>query len=268
MNKVVVLLTALTVSGYTPLAMAEIINWKDGLSHTINDNTYENDHIRVDRFITHNPGTHVTFEGGTVGQLDSHRNATITMTGGVVTGELEASGSSTITMTGGTVKDDFIASGYSTVTMLGGSLESNFQAKYNGTVIMTGGTVAGTVSAVDNANFTLSGGSIGNLLGAGQNGTTYLDGTGFKVDGQTLSYGDKLSDFVPLFEYRLEGNIFDYYTGTITGTLADGTALNNEFKIYNTGNFAGTADIIIIPEPCSLVLLSLGGLMLRKKFRR
>ena len=41
----------------------------------------------------------------------------------------------------------------------------------------------------------------------------------------------------------------DFYAGTITGTLADGTALDNNFSIYNTGIYAGTGDIIIGTPP-------------------
>ena len=39
----------------------------------------------------------------------------------------------------------------------------------------------------------------------------------------------------------------------------------NIIHIYNVGDNFGTADIIIIPEPCTLLLLGLGGLLLRKR---
>ena len=74
-----------------------------------------------------------------------------------------------------------------------------------------------------------------------------LPATDFEVDGTPLAYGDKLSNFGTLAT-NPKGQ--DYYTGTITGTLADGSALNNNtFVIYNTGDFAGTGDIILTPEP-------------------
>ena len=44
-----------------------------------------------------------------------------------------------------------------------------------------------------------------------------------------------------------------------------------EFRAYDVGIMSRTHtldQIIIVPEPCSLVLLSLGGLILRRKYRR
>ena len=77
----------------------------------------------------------------------------------------------------------------------------------------------------------------------------------------SLKYGDKLSHYGSLDS----GSWGINYSGTITGTLADGTALDNPFTVYNIGDFAGTADIIVVPEPATLLLLSLGGLFLRKR---
>lgn len=264
MKRLIVLLAPVFFLVVNPVAISETLYWDDGLFHTINDNAYENDHIRLDYQTTNNPGTHLELVDGTIGQLDSHRNATITMTGGSVGGKLEASGSSTITMISGSVGGNLTAHGGSTVTMSGGSVGNYFQARMNGIIIMAGGSVERGLEAINNGTITMSGGSVG-TLGAGINGTIYLNGTGFKVDGQTLTYGDKLSDFVPLVVYRPDGNIYDCYTGTVTGTLADGSALNTLFAIYNTGDLAGTADIYIIPEPATVILLGFGGLILRSR---
>ena len=127
---------------------------------------------------------------------------------------------------------------------------------------MRGGSVGGTLGAGGYGLITMSGGTVGDNLGVEVNGTIYLDGTGFEADGTPLTYGAKLSDFGTLYYNPTYENF--YYAGTITGTLADGSALDNTFEIYNTGLWEGTADIYIIPEPCSLVLFGLGGLVLRR----
>jgi hypothetical protein len=46
----------------------------------------------------------------------------------------------------------------------------------------------------------------------------------------------------------------DYYSGWITGKFIDGTPLDTEFIIHNTGGWNGTADIIIV-EPCHYKLI-------------
>ena len=119
---------------------------------------------------------------------------------------------------------------------------------------MTGGSVDG-VSATDNASITVSGGVITEDLLNGfnvyENGVIYIVGSNFQVNGQPISFGDKLSN------YGL--------SGTISGVLTDGSSFNNTFVIHNTGNFAGTADIVVIPEPATLSLLAIGALFSRKR---
>lgn len=128
----------------------------------------------------------------------------------------------------------------------------------NATVTMSGGTVTTGLGSWDSAAITISGGSVGGSLYAFRSGSFYLYGTGFEINGTALVSGDNLSDFVPLVENGSQ----DYYTGTITGTLDDGSALDNEFKIYNTGHYEGTGNIYIIPEPATILLFGLGGLLL------
>lgn len=134
---------------------------------------------------------------------------------------------------------------------------SAYQQSY---VTMTGGTIEHWLSANDNAVITMSGGIVNDYLHVMKDGTIYLDGMGFEVNGHALASGDKLSPFGILATDFFGA---DYYTNIITGTLSDGTALDNEFRIYKTAGYAGTADIIIVPEPFTLFFLGLGGLVLR-----
>lgn len=263
MNKLVLWLIFVYLAIHS-VAYSEILHWNDGLPHNIIDDTYLNDHIRLDYGVTNNPGTHLDLISGIVGQLDLHRNATITMTGGTVMGELEAVGQSTITMINGSVGGTLTAHGGSTVYMSGGMVGNYFQGRMNGTIIMTGGSVERGLEAINDSVITLSGGTVG-TLGAAINGTIYLKGSGFAVNGYNLSYGDKLSNYVPLQEQIINGDIYEYYTGTITGTLNDGSSLNNIFAIYNKGLLVGTGDIIIIPEPTTLFFFAIGAVLVRKR---
>jgi len=239
MKKQVILMAVLAFLTVNTLLLADIVSINDGMSHTINDYTYLFDTVWLDypMAIPNFPGTHVDLvEGGVVTNLTACNNATISVTGGTVMGYLVATG--------------------------------------NSQVSMIAGDVGWGISAYRNASLTISGGMVTfdmrPDLRTNYNGTIYLEGNGFEVtdlNGNTtiLSNGDKLSDFVSLVEWRPQGDIWDYYTGTITGTLADGSTLDSEFEISNTGFYEGTADIVIIPEPGSLILLGLGAVLLRRR---
>ena len=77
-----------------------------------------------------------------------------------------------------------------------------------------------------------------------------------------MSIGDRLSDYATFVE---NGNT-DFLAGSsISGILADGTVLDIPYSIFNMGTREGMADIIIIPEPTSILFFSLGALTLLRK---
>ena len=166
---------------------------------------------------------------------------------------------------GGTVAMDLNTHGNSSVTIIGGSVGYHTHSHENSNVTISGGFAGNNVYASHNSTITMNGGSVGNGFRVYDNGMVYLDGSNFAVTagGVTtiLTTGQGLSIYSPI----LEGEM--YSAGTITGTLASGETMDNTYRIYNTGDYAGTADIVIIPEPCSVVLLGLGGLVLRRKRR-
>lgn len=254
-SKLIVLLAVLTVLAVNPVVIATV-EWNDGASHIINTPLF--DSVLLDEIVANNPGTHVDMVwDGWVTTLLAYNNSTIAMMGGVVDLRLRAYDNSTITMTDGIVGYQLAAYNDSTVTVSGGRVYEGIRAYNNSTVAISGGDVYG-FEAFHDSIITMSGGSaIG--FAVRTNGTIYLDGTDFEIDGTPLVNGDKLSDFVTFDTRR------DYYNGIITGILSDGTELNSNFFIYNTDNYAGTADIYIIPEPTTLLLLGLGGLVLRKR---
>lgn len=242
MKKQVMLVAVLAFLTVNTLLLADIVSINDGMSHTINDYTYLLDTVWLDypMAIPNFPGTHVELAaGGVVRGLIAFNNATISVTGGTVMGGLVATG--------------------------------------NSQVSMISGDVGWYISVYRNASLTIAGGMVWSALRpdlrTNYNGTIYLEGTDFEVtdlngDTTILSNGDKLSDFASLVEWRPQGDIWDYYTGTITGTLVNGTPLHSEFNISNTGFYEGTADIVIIPEPATILLLGLGSVALLRKRKR
>ena len=270
MTKWILATIALTISAITPVSMGAVY-FDDSVSHPISNNTYHGATVYLDSKGARTPGTSINMTGGSVGSLNAYNNSSINMTGGHAD-FIEAHNDATVTIAGGVVHSLIKAQDDASVTLAGGSALNGLLASHNSKIIMSGGYAYYALYGDDNATISMTGGQAANIIAYGsstvtvsgglisggfeqsQNGIIYLDGYNFQVidpsgNKTTLSNGDKLRDFVT-------------YTGTITGVLADGSVLNN---IFSAGGRAGTGDIVIIPEPASLSLLGLGGLLLSRR---
>ena len=244
------------------LLATTIIN--DGQSHTFNTLFSGNLSLDADNDII--SGTHVNLiDGGKVtGSIRINHHASLNVDGGTVNyGGFHAYDNSIVTIKDGLIKGYGNAFGNSTVTILGGDIyHLAFQEDSSSSIY--GGTTE-SVSSLGNSTVSVYGGTIDDYFRVAGNGVIYLYGTDFEVNGQQLSYGDRLSDFVPITEW-LETH--HQRTGIISGMLEDGTVISNTFRItYENSNYEVAADIIIVPEPASIALLGLGGVFLKRKFR-
>jgi hypothetical protein len=149
--------------------------------------------------------------------------------------QLEAAGYADVTVGDCTVTLSTVAEGHSVMHITDGSLGNYmFEVRNQAKVFWSGGTNSGDIMSG------AEGSTNGCLI-------TYI-GTNFAVNGIPLENGHSARD------YASHGTFSGYacLTGRITGTLANGDALNNTFYI-----FPG-ADIIVVPEPATLLLLGLG----------
>jgi hypothetical protein len=139
----------------------------------------------------------------------------------------------------GGVIGQLVANGFSTVE-IGGVTPQEY---------IPGGYIKENLIVNESANVSIYGGSIGNTIEVFQNGTVTLFGIDFKVtdpNGVAANippYIDTIKNVATLVS---EEGQTSYYTGIITGTLADGSILNNTFKIYDS-EYSG--DIRIRPRP-------------------
>jgi hypothetical protein len=146
----------------------------------------------------------------------------------------------------------------------GGSIGTLF-TEHNSTATINGGIVNGGLYVRNNSTVVMSGGAVTNRFNIYQGGgVLYLNGTNFVLTtgGETIDLINysHLSDYCTLTKMA---GMPDHYTGTITGILADGSQLNNEFYIYRDS--LSTSDIVIIPEPATMLFFAFGGLILRKR---
>jgi hypothetical protein len=216
-----------------------------------------------------NENGHLTFSKGTVlGQLRTYNTSLTTISGGAF--ELvSVTHNSQVTMSGGTVNDNLwvIDNGqltfsngsvlgelrtYNTslTTISGGEIEY-LRVAHSSQVAISGGSVLTDFTAYDNGLATMSGGIIhGNLLMAGYADLT-INGANFAINGVPVGFGEITSLF--------GGNYLNEPYRQLTGTLANGDILNNQFQI---GEYAS---ITLVPEPTSMLLLGLGGLLLSRR---
>lgn len=227
------------------------------------------------------------------------------LSGGSLEGFSDFSGSSTLNVTSGSAGGGFVLSGNATANISGGSiagLESNSGTSVNisgGNVdfgFSTGGSIAisgGNVNAADfNVNsgdsLEISGGTVvvGSLFVSSGGTATISGGVDLNnlffidVNGAGASLNLVGSDFRLLFD-DFDNNIFtdtpvagpitdslffDGISGTsLAGTLLDGT----EFRI-NEANLSGggVINLVAIPEPTSMTILLIAGLVTSLQRRR
>lgn len=244
----------------------------------------------------------VQISGGSVPFLQGTDNSTISMIDGEIGGILRAWGNSTVNFSGGSIGDRLWIKDQSFVTMNGGtvlndvyvqmdskayisngSIEeiyttqngqlslSGGSVRYlwtedNSSITITGGLITDDLYVSDDSTVSMAGGEIADILYVRNNGILYLEGSDFQVVddyGLTteLSPGDT-------FKSVLELNEYGSYSGTLTGTLSDGSLMDNYFVIYETGLYGGDCDIVIIPEPATLSLLALGAFLAGRRKRK
>ena len=220
-------------------------------------------------------GFTLNINDGVVGLGVEINNAIINIAGGeVALGANDLSEgvnnfNNTITVTGGEVGGFFQLRGSSTLELAGGTIES-FGTLANATATVTGGAF----TLVDNnGELNIFGGDFNTFRTLGNsalNSTVNLFGTGFAIDG------------VPIEGLSLDSAFeIDVRDVVLSGTLSDGSAFSNLLDSeppeggLNFGPFATFADLQAVPgfastgstvtvtlvqsvpEPSSLVLLSL-----------
>ena len=239
-DKVLLLALGICAIPLTEVVSENRVYFDDGQVHRIMDDTHLDDIFFLDFNRFNSPGTHLeVVEGGRTNVILTYNISTVAITGGIVDGFNVA----------------VLTYGDSTATITGGRLIGDVAAHDSSQILFGGGHLNRDLIAYDDAVLRVQGGSIDGALQVHDDGIIYLLGDNFSVGGVDLTPGDNLRDYATLVlnPHR--------YVGTVTGTLSDGSTLDNAFWISVHGN----PNIIVIPEPATVSLLALGVLALRRR---
>lgn len=152
------------------------------------------------------------------------------------------------------ILDNIVISGMGTTVQLvdGGSVTGDIRVEqgHYASFFMTGGSIGGDLYALGALPMFIKGGTIAGNISVGspsELGDIYIHGNNFMIDGQPVAYGISIQQ-----------------NGQLTGTLENGDAIDT------TVSFSGSNGIVLVevsqvPEPASLVLLTLGAFCLRRK---
>lgn len=207
-----------------------LTEFKDGgiynINYTINDN------VSVDNGAPAMQTTFNLLSGGTVSSpylLQGYESSKLNIAGGSAY-QIKHHGPGSITISAGTVGSLYCSNIY-----------------VANSLIMTGGQVNYLNDGV--GSMTISGGAVDILDVDGDggiaSGLVTINGYNFAINGNPVSFGQYFKS--------------DFASGNLTGTLANGDALDTQFYI----NYS--ASITLVPEPTTICLLAIGSLALIRK---
>ncbi len=134
----------------------------------------------------------------------------------------------------------------SRLTVSGGTINYHLYAYDSSEVAVSGGTIGWRLYALGSSQVTVSGGTIEEIMMIWS--TVTVEGSDFSISGVPVPLGTYTR-----FDER------DPLAGALSGTFGSGETFTNNFEIHGDGQ------LVLIPEPATLALLALGGLLLIRR---
>ena len=212
-------------------AMAVLFD--NGLSNDITNDLYRRDHIEImDSFLGGITQVNL-LPGGRIESADVYENSVINIDGGRIDYGyneyyIKTHDSSKAYMSGGILFCKVYTYDNSQMTISGGSMRFNLYAYGNSKIYVSGGAVEDTIRAYDNSILTFI-------------------GKDFVFGGVEVDYGT--------FDTMGEA----YVNAPLSGLTLAGDPIS--YDLY----FEQGTQVVLIPEPCSIMLLGIGAVTLRRK---
>ncbi len=204
-----------------------------------------------------------TMSGGSVGEdVNVRGNSRAVFDGGVVNESVEVRGTAELTVNTAEILNDLIAQGNAVINFFDGSVADDVEAYDDAVIYLSGGSFGEDIEADLGGTIDISGGElfangVGTLgvgFGVDGDGRIILRGPSFFLDGSPIGPGLIVPD-----------------TGLLSGTLLDGSTFSDipfTRDLLPQFDDRGIIEIVIIPEPASLVLLALGAAVAAPRRRR
>lgn len=223
----------------------------DGLVHEIS--SVVNDSVYVANAPDQIATTLRLLNGGSVLSLETYGHSQIEIAGGIINGRVQSHDSSILTFSSGLVYDDLLMDGGTELHMTGGEVLQNLRLGGQQTIAwISGGNLNDLSIAAGTA--VVSGGFISGSIGIRT--VVFLNGSEFTIDGTPVGSGSY--DWFDLLDPMNPsgGN----QVITMGGILANGDVINNILI-----GVEPSGGLILVPEPCTLLLFGMGVVILRKK---
>ena len=204
----------------------------------------------------------LTLAGGSIDTVNAYSQSSVLVTSGVCR-RIYGWDDSDTQIQGGSVEIETATFENSTLSMSAGVVDHITLANSSSGTI-SGGVVDRDVWVFFTSQLVVSGGAISGEFRSGHNwdlpipdALITFKGEEFAINGQDVPFGSMATNYAVPGSYQGTPCL----TGQLTGTLADGSSLDNPFFIF------GESEILFIPEPMTLALLTLGGLALRRRVK-
>ncbi|TWT77635.1 hypothetical protein Pla123a_14310 [Posidoniimonas polymericola] len=182
--------------------------------------------------------------------------------GAVIRDSPEGDPTEVIVLEGGVISNAISIVDSSVLHLRGGELSTYVQGGGASRIFIESGVVGTQVAVYGAAVATISGGSMNELIAA-PGGVIALSG-GVVNERMRAGGGGTINVIGRGFNYP--AGPLPVTSGTLTGFLADGSFLSTPFISDFRG--VGMINLVVVPEPTSMLLLALGGLWLTPRSRR